>query len=238
MGLDDETKMFFKSLLQEHQTKYDEGQGQINASLEIVTQKLNRLEGQVIPEVKDLQKKTATLEKKVTVLERENEILHKMIRRNNLLFSGIPEDLNCETSADLPKKINDILKNYAVTPAPANIDVAFRVGKYQIGKSRPIKVRFIYQSQADEILSKSHEKDGPLRRARIYVNEDVSAIEGTNRYLIRKETTAAKRAGALVENWKTSTVTIQGIKLEAKGGILYRDGKPDETQPSTGDRNF
>ncbi|CAG7825590.1 unnamed protein product [Allacma fusca] len=126
-----------------------------------------------------------------------------------------------------------MLKRYRISRNDIIIDTAFRIGK--VGpKPRPIKIRLLYQSDADHILFKSKEKDSETRKAGIYVNEDVSVTEGKNRFLIRKEAQMAKQQGKTVETWRNTSAIIDGVIVEAKGGQIYRNGTEDPVP----NRNF
>ncbi|CAG7730162.1 unnamed protein product [Allacma fusca] len=175
---------------------------------------------EILPKIAHIEQKCEALEGKIQKLESENEMVHKMLRRNNLLISGVPEARQEDTDS-LKTSINEILRRHQVIHSSVNIDLAYRVGQPGI-KPRVIKLRLIYQSEADRILFKRRERDSSLNKAGIYVNEDVSQMEGRNRFLIRQEVQKAKRNKTAVENWRNTSVIIGGTHIEAIGGQIYR----------------
>ncbi|CAG7734147.1 unnamed protein product, partial [Allacma fusca] len=99
----------------------------IKEQLQNITDKVEQI-ADTIPKVNVLEAKCHVLEEKVHRLENENENLQKMIRRNNLLISGIHED-PIETLENLKEKVNGMLKRYRISRNDIIIDTAFRIGK-------------------------------------------------------------------------------------------------------------
>ncbi|CAG7659258.1 unnamed protein product [Allacma fusca] len=157
---------------------------EIKDQLQKINDKVDQI-ADTIPKVTLLETKCHVLEEKVYQLENENENLQKLIRRNNLLVSGIQEEPT-ENADKLKEKVNGMLKLYRIIRNDVTIHTAFRIGK--IGpKPRTVKIRLLFQSDADHILFKSKERDSETRKAGIFINEDVSITEGKNRFLIRKK---------------------------------------------------
>ena len=94
-------------------------------------------------------------------------------RRNNIRISGLTHDNKFETSAQSAEGITALLNEYMnLNLATYDIDVAHRLGRHEIGKIRPVIVKFVQREVKFNVMrSAKHLKNTPIS-----VNEDSTQL--------------------------------------------------------------
>jgi len=189
---------------------------------------LNRLD-EINMNMSIQQTKVAILEKKVEVLQEsvcelnhENEVLHRLIKKKNLVISGLDET-DQESESDLSIVVTDFLVNDLKCNINC-IDKCMRIGKKQLNRARPIKVMFTTHRERDEVWAKKSNAEPP-----IYINEDLPAsIRKDQNVLRKKKREALANNQTVTVNWKERSIVIDGKKFKAKNGeILTSENVPN-----------
>ena len=100
-----------------------------------------------------LQGRCEALEKRVKEQEEKINDLEQYGRRNSLRIFGVTEKKN-ETLADIDKTVIQLAKeSLNITLKEEDIDIAHRVGKVGVNKTRPIIVKFIRRNLRNKVLA-------------------------------------------------------------------------------------
>ena len=94
-------------------------------------------------------------ESRLEYLENKHEYLEYMSRRNNIKILSLPEDKNREKSWEDTEQIvkETINKGLEISSEEIQIERAYRVGKPQDGRPRPVVARFFSWKQKEAILA-------------------------------------------------------------------------------------
>lgn len=141
----------------------------IDDKLSVMFQHMNSLERNVdkciniSSRVDDLESQTSNMFSRITLLEYKSLDLEARSRRNNLLFGGIPEDLNEVCENTMANWFNDNLDIQC--PSMPRLH---RLGRFQRGKTRPIIANFMDFRETERILSIAHR----LKGTKFSINRD------------------------------------------------------------------
>lgn len=189
MGSKDQVTVdILKALLSENESKVtsnlsaklDSGNKELKAILETQNSRISVLESS-----------SSHLQQSIAALKEENDILWRQVTKNNLIFSGVPDNPN-EANSVLSKLIRSFIVKH--TNLNVEIESAFRLGKFLSGKTRSIKVAFLNVRDRDAIWKSRNQFRPPL-----YINEDLPKS-------VQKEHTILKQ--------KKRELILQGYKPE------------------------
>ncbi|KAJ3644294.1 hypothetical protein Zmor_026960 [Zophobas morio] len=146
-----------------------------------------------------------------------NELEDRQRRSNNLILN-IPES-DKETSIlrrdDDLTRCKEILTHNIQGDVTYEIMSCYRLGKFVVNKSRPLKITLATQSQALEVLKKYKQTDGH------YLNRDLTPYQRNVCYLVRKELRQRKENGE--SNLKLAYLHgIPKIVVQNKDNITVR----------------
>lgn len=99
-------------------------------------------------------------------IDNSNDLIYADINRINLIFSGLADsasEMQETLTCDLERILSDIVSSNI------RIDCAYRLGKYQNNRSRPIKIRFRTMSDRNLLWNNKKNLQKPF-----YLNEDLS----------------------------------------------------------------
>jgi hypothetical protein len=128
--------------------------------------------------------------------------MYAEINKINLILSGL-KDSATELQQPLTSELERILRN--ITTANIKIDCAYRLGKYQPDRIRPIKIRFCKMSDRNLVWSSKKNLEGPL-----YLNDDLSPGTRHIHGLLRKkrnEIQLANPSDTVRIDWKNLSVS-------------------------------
>ena len=222
-------------------TEVAEMRGEINSMKEIkkaleFTQETVKDSQRKISELEDQTKKQYTLyaemANKVTKINLEKRVLEEQIlqldayiRRENLVFSGISEDIG-ETTERTEVKLRNVLDMKMKISNAQGMEFrrCHRIGRSQKGKSRDIIVRFLrYQDRVKIWDSRFN-----LKNTDIYVKEDFPVEIDKRRqllYPIWREAKIQKKKTSLIAD--TCKLVIEGVRY----GVDDIDKLPPDFQP-------
>lgn len=137
-----------------------------------------------VSEIGQIKENLATVTKTLDIVERESASAHDQIselrnslddmngqmRRNNLIFGGLPEREN-ETWNDTEVVVSNFIKE-KLTPNHGEIERAHRLGPKRLGSNRLIIVRFLSFKDKDNVL-----RNAPKLKnvsPRVWISEDFS----------------------------------------------------------------
>lgn len=147
-------------------------------------------------------KRVSKLEREVDFLNFENYQLRLQLsqvedtsRYMNLRVEGMTEHNN----NNLINQTAKVLSKTGVQCHPADLDYAWRIGKFETGQIRPVLVRFLKESKRNAILygrNNVNKNRAPNSKAAyIWINDDVSDMTRRNRKNVRDIATSAKYQG-------------------------------------------
>ncbi|XP_040063739.2 uncharacterized protein LOC120838065 [Ixodes scapularis] len=110
-----------------------------------------------------------TLKQTVSSLENKVDDLENRMRRNNLIFFGIPENLN-ETKRDLEKVIISEILEDKLGIENVGVERIHRIGRPNKGKSRPVILKLFDYNVKENILRNARK----LKGTKISISEDFS----------------------------------------------------------------
>ena len=165
-----------------------------------IVQSINSLKDEIINlkdiVIKDLQDENAwlkekceKLENRVAILESNHNDLAQYGRRNNVVFSGIPENV---PDNNLESTVISVLPDIDVQVEPRNIEASCRIGK-PTSKAQKTIVRFVNRKNCEKILANkkkllklNNEKHNFHVGTNIFVNENLTPMNDTIAYNCRK----------------------------------------------------
>lgn len=158
--------------------------------LQDVIEKCNTNQDLSSKSTQDLQTQQDSLEK----LEDKIDYIENQSRRNNVHFSGIPEDPK-ETWNQTENKVNAILEKQMGIASSFAIERAHRVGplKPSAQKPRGVVVKFASYKGREQVLRNGRK----LKGSNIYVRDDVSERVIARRNMQMKEYNEAKQQGKI-----------------------------------------
>jgi len=172
--------------------------------------------------IQTISKDMAVAQNRIQDLEAENERLEKELKKSNLILTGITDDVNESEQTCLDKT-----KSFLTTTMKIKgltFDTAHRLGKFQNGKDRPIKLRVMKHSDREKILSqKSNLPES------VFISEDLPKQTRKNHFVLRQAAREAQRQNQPYEiKWNQNKITIAGKTSIIKNGALERteEGEP------------
>lgn len=168
----------------------------INSKLQKITKAL-KLHTE---EIENLNQKVSELDSTNANLQRENEYLYKKVNERNLILVGMKEDDKEVILDNVRKLLEDKL---TFTP---DIQAAFRIGKKNPAKPRPVKIIFTHFNERQQVWERKKDLLHPY-----YINDDIH----------RKE---RERRGILITHAKKLSEKAKDVKTSFKKGEIYADG--------------
>lgn len=170
--------------------------GQSNPDTELLLREIRKNREEFTKEIQDLKKTMKDYTDK-QVEETKNHIMeemkHRFSNQRNIILNGISEE-----KEDVKKEVEVILKEICIQDTIADISTAFRLGKQQRNKTRPVKVCFYSMSSAERALkNRSLLKEKGLNN--IFINEDLTKEQMKD---LRDMKDEAKRMNERGENLK------------------------------------
>lgn len=146
---------------------------ELNTSVKEITQKNITLESRVL----DAECENIKLKKEVSDLKDKLQYIECQSRRNNVIFDGVPEDLNenwAKTEAKIKRIIHDLISEE--DPPAINIERAHRIGQLEAvknNKPRQIVVKFASFKDRDYVwkLRSNLDNSGSVRMFEDYPPE-------------------------------------------------------------------
>lgn len=176
--------------------------------------------------VKQLRQEKFELKKKLEFLEKEHEMMHREVKFQNLILSGLPDSPE-ENEEQLRNAVSKLIKN--ITQKDIPIDTVYRIGKYDPKPEthRHIRVRFFSHFQRNLVLSAKMKTP-----AKIYINEDLPFNVRQDHSALRKKIRELKEAKTEFSvDWKTRSITTaDGGKFFAKDGKLINKNSAKNSQ--------
>lgn len=99
-------------------------------------------------------------------------------RRCNLIFYGVPDMQAREPPAESEKEVLKIVSKLGV--GPVQIERTHRLGKYRVGKTRPLIANFAFYKQKHDVLVNAKK----LKGTEISISEDFSQTVRTKRKML------------------------------------------------------
>jgi len=164
-------------------------------------------------ELKELREETVSQHTRITQLERH-------IRRNNLVIFGVPNSEQPEAA------LNTISGKFGLE-APV-IECAYRIGKQQENRPRPILVKLTNQQEKQKIMAKV----GLLKGTKIVINDDMTPEEQATRRTIVGAARVARDKGITCKVRRTGLLVNNNLIPVAE---LCNEAWMDEEQSSVAD---
>jgi len=167
----------------------------------------------------DLTTKNKVLTQEVSELKKANEQLSYELKKQQLIFVGLPD-----SNENPENTVLQFIEN-ELGIRDVEIDTCYRMGKVDKNKSRPIKVRFVKQKDRNQIWHARLRLNKPY-----YVNEDLIYQTRWDRKIISNARAAAFREGKKTDvNWARKQITIDEISYEVINGVLEQTNKDGRT---------
>lgn len=177
-------------------------------------------------EIKQMKIELHDAKNQIKDLTTENERLEREIKRCNLIISGV-EDSDNENEQNCFRKVKHILSS-AVDMKEIDIDTAYRLGSFQTGKTRPIKIRLLRQSDKQTIWSQRRNLPG-----HIYMNEDLPKSTRNHHYLLRQAAREAKAQNKNFEiDWQKKEITIDNHVSKIEDDVLISTKDDSKSKPN------
>jgi hypothetical protein len=165
-------------------------------------------------ELKELREVNSTQHTRITHLERH-------IRRNNLVIFGVPDNVQPEAA------LSKIATERFGLEAPA-IESAYRFGKQQQNRPRPILVKLNNQQDKQKIMAKV----SLLKGSRLVINDDLTPEEQATRRTILGAARAAKDKGIVCKVRRTGLLVNDNLIPAAE---LCKEAWMNEERSSVAD---
>jgi len=208
------SKVNLKDFMDKHFNKIHERFDNIEATLSVQQSKIVSLENKI-----------ETLEKDVCELKSENETLHKIVKKKNLIISGISENVS-ESDLDLYNKTTDLLKNQLKCDA-SEIDVCHRIGKPTVGKNRPVRVTFISMRDRENVWQKKLTTNHP-----VYINEDLPFNWKNRSITIEGQVISAKQCSEINKPSKSFQLNAQPENHNTNFLEIGNNQRPKRRKPN------
>jgi ribA/ribD-fused uncharacterized protein len=165
----------------------------------------------------------------ISKLKSDMLYMESQMRRNNLLFDGLPEKGDSETWLDCENSLMAILKQelgHVLTGVDIIFDRVHRVGpkQHNIQKPRQVVAKFALFKQRDLVWNNRFS----LQKSKLWVSEDYPSVIRNNRKLLFPIFQAAKRSKQI----KSCSMTLDKLFINNK---LYTaetiDQVPDFLKP-------
>ena len=131
------------------QDPLDKLEKSIVQSIISLTDEIINLKDIVIKNLHNEKKKCEKLENRVAILESNHNDLAQYGRRNNVVFSGIPENV---PDNNLESTVISVLSDIDVQLEPSDIEASHRIGKPTSKKQKTI-VRFVNRKNCEKVLA-------------------------------------------------------------------------------------
>jgi exosome complex exonuclease DIS3/RRP44 len=188
--------------------------------LSSVIKRIEIIEGNMFDQAKEVESLKQQLETKNNEIEslkqkeHSSEQAHKASlndleqygRRNNVRITGLPNDIDGQTSQAVAEQSVDLLnKKLGLQIEYRDIDVAHRLGKFTHTKNRPAIVKFVRRQTKIDIMKRAK----LLKGTGIFINEDLTKTNAEVLASLRlKEPTRIEKAwsyeGKLFAKYKGS----------------------------------
>jgi len=119
--------------------------------------------------IEDIRQTTQKIENRIECVEDKLEKQDILLRRDNVILHGIPEPLNFETEEDLVFTFVCLLNKYEL-----DISSAYRLGKRDDSKTRPVLVRLVRNRDKKALVSSKQLRDA-LRKRSVRLDDDLTA---------------------------------------------------------------
>ena len=136
-----------------------------------------------------LKEKCEKHENRVAILESNHNDLAQYGRQNNVVFSGIPENV---PDNNLESTVISVLSDIDVQLEPSDIEASHRIGKPTSKKQKTI-VRFVNRKNCEKVLANkkkllklNNEKHNFHAGTNIFVNENLTPMNETIAFNCRK----------------------------------------------------
>lgn len=182
--------------------------------------RLNRLENLITTKVNsnskqigELKKQSVFFDTRLKTLEKQAEALESEVREKNIIITGL-NDNDREDTRDLFQKVSTIFRD--ITQMNIRPDKVYRIGKYNQGFHRNVRVKLLTVSEKDIIMDQRRRIKPPM-----YFNDDEP-------YTIRfaKKLLRDKRRECY-ENGIESSIDFKNWCVNTKDGDVFKviDGK-------------
>jgi len=193
-------KTFFNGKLHNLESNMSDMKESLKDTREMVSQALAQNQ-KLESSNKELERQVGSLDTKVKVLSKENRELKETVlklechsRRNNLQFTGFPEDKN-ETEKDCRKKVEKVISELDISfDHPVIINRCHRLGGYRQGNTRPILANFQCYVDRQKIFKARFSLPPEAGKVRHYIREDFPVEIEKRRSKLYPIVNAAKRS--------------------------------------------
>jgi len=178
------------------------------------------------------------LETRVSKLEDENDRLSVEIRRKNILFMGVADSKD-ETDDDCKAKVENIITN-KLELEDIEIDIAYRVGRFQEQKERPIKIHLVLQGDRNLIFAaKAKLRKNDDQDKAIFIVEDLpNNVRIANKLLRNKLKECADKNIKAKINYKAKEINVDGTVFTVKENKLVQKRKTIKPTNKKDDEDF
>jgi len=146
------------------------------------------------------------LELSVNQITSENELIQIELKKLNLVFMGIQDDLE-ESQDQLYTKVQSIISK--TTPLDIPLDTFYRLGYFNSAKNRPVKVKFTSMTQRNIIYSNRSNLLPPN-----FINEDLPYSTRKSNAILRNKKKEAINEGVPADevniNYKMKQIAVKG----------------------------
>lgn len=167
----------------------------IETSITNIQEKLNRNENDIVI-LKDTVSKLKNSTSRVSPAELLEEVEQRELRRNNIMIFGVNEKLD----GSLPERkshdqdmVNQVLQS--INLSQVKFSETRRVGKILNAKCRPVRVTLMNRSEKRNILQNSRLLKNSNDLQKVYVSNDLTNLQQSDRQKLRDELKARKDAG-------------------------------------------
>jgi len=123
---------------------------------------------------------------------------------SNLIFTGL-EDTEAETESECQQNISYCLTHHLKIKT-ISIDTVHRLGEYVESRARPVKVKFVKQSDRQKVW-----ENKMLLPPTIFIHEDSPKSTRHHHFILREAARKAREENKEVKvNWGKKKITISG----------------------------
>jgi len=146
-------------------------------------------------------------------LKPDTELIEREVKKLNLVILGLA-DFDTQSIDQLKEQVAKLV--LGLTGKQIETDTVHRLGKYQLGNNRPVKVRFLSLTDRDLVWSNRLNSNPP-----IFVNEDLPFVTRKDFAILRKKSKELKEKGETVSiQWNNKTITSGTAAFQVSNGCL------------------
>ena len=118
----------------------------------------------------------------VSVIKEKEKLVRDTVDKVKcVVIFGIKEEKNVnrlEREQKEKEKVNEVLKEVIDENQPMGmVEEVYRIGKFEEGKYRPIKIKFTTQARAEEVISNAPKLAGKEKFKKVWINRDMDRDE-------------------------------------------------------------